>query len=69
VAHGSRSVPPLPAFEALQQIAEAWGVSVSTVRREVRRGNLVVHRFGGQLRISREDRLAYERARRQPRPA
>jgi excisionase family DNA binding protein len=47
-------------FFTLEELAERWGVSVRTLRRLVRRGELKTHRIGTQLRVSEEDVRAFE---------
>lgn len=51
-------------FDSVKSLAEDWGVSERTVRREIASGELRACRIGGQLRISPEERSAYERRRR-----
>ena len=54
-------------FYTVRQMAEREKVSEKTIRRAIKAGDLKVHRFGpsGRLvRISPEDRRAYEAARR-----
>ncbi len=48
-------------FFTVAQIAERWLCSERTIRREIKRGRLVAHRIGVQLRISHADLIAYER--------
>jgi excisionase family DNA binding protein len=52
-------------FFTVRQVAERHRASEKTVRREIARGNLIAHRFGGSLRISMADLVAYERLRRE----
>ena len=52
-------------FSTIPDFANDLHVSTKTVRRWIETGDLVAHRFGNQLRISREDRLNFIRARRQ----
>lgn len=42
------------AFYTLQEVAEYLGVSIPTVRRRIKAGQLEAHKMGGQYRISRE---------------
>ncbi len=51
-------------FYTVRHLAEIWSCSGKTIRREITRGKLVAHKFGGQLRVSHADRMAYERANR-----
>lgn len=47
-------------FITVRALANYWGVSVRTVRRDIRKGALRVYRLpSGGLRIKREDALAY----------
>lgn len=48
-----------PPFFTMDEIADALGVSVKTVRRRIADGSLRAHRFGRQLRISAEDFRAF----------
>jgi excisionase family DNA binding protein len=52
-------------FYSLRQLAARWQISVKSLRRYIARGELPYHRFGRQLRISVQDALAFERARRE----
>lgn len=42
-------------YQSLQEVAEAWGVSVRTVRRLIAQGELKAYRIGGQVRIAVDD--------------
>ena len=46
-------------FFTIAEIAERLGVSTRTVRRWIRSGDLVAHRFGGIVRISEKDLRAF----------
>jgi excisionase family DNA binding protein len=46
-------------FFTIAEIAERLGVSTRTVRRWIRSGYLVAHRFGGIVRISETDLRAF----------
>jgi len=47
-----RPTQPLPKLYPLDTVAEALGVSISTVRRLITVGKLKASKIGGQLRIS-----------------
>ena len=51
-------------FDTIKSLAERWQVSERTVRRLIEKGDIRVHHIGGQIRISQEDRDAYERSQR-----
>ena len=52
---------------SLAEVARELDLNVETVRREIRRGNLVALRVGErQLRVARSDLLAYLVERREP---
>ena len=53
-----------PTFYTVWQIAEDWQCSEKKVRRLIKTGELVAHRFGSQIRVSAPDRTAYERMNR-----
>lgn len=61
---GQPSSPSTPAFYTIAQIAERHHVALRTVRRRLKAGELVGHRFGSQWRISAADLLAFERLNR-----
>ena len=46
-------------FASLPEVAELFGVSISTVRRRIAAGEIRVHRFGRQLRVERFDLARY----------
>lgn len=50
---------PPERFLAVDDVADRLGVHVRTVRRWIARGELVVHRFGGAVRISERDLAAF----------
>jgi excisionase family DNA binding protein len=54
----------LDPFFTLQDLAARWRISLKSVRRIVARGELKVHRFGNQIRVSPEDAAAYEKRNR-----
>jgi excisionase family DNA binding protein len=61
---------PLPAhfrpsrFWTISDIAQRLSVSTKTVSRWIRKGELLVHRFGRAVRIAEEDFQAFLNARR-----
>lgn len=54
-----------PALMTIEQAAEHLQVSTKTIRRWIKSGDLVAHRFGHQWRISKSDLLAFIRMRRE----
>jgi excisionase family DNA binding protein len=52
-------------FCSISEFAEEIDVNPRTVRRWIDKGDLVAHRFGRQFRLSRADRAAFVRARRE----
>ena len=52
-------------FHTVTAVARRWDTSTRHVRRLIKRGDLVAHRFGGAQRISGDDLEAYERANRE----
>lgn len=54
----------LPRFNSIAKVAVLLDVSEKTIRREIERGELPVHRIGGRLRISEWDLAAYIASRR-----
>lgn len=46
-------------FHTVAEVAQMLGVSTRSVRRWIERGELVVHRLGGALRISDADLKAF----------
>ena len=44
------------------ELAAYWQTSPKTVRRHIKTGKLVAHRLGG-LRVSDDNRIAFERSR------
>lgn len=56
--------PALPQLLSLDKVADHLDVSVKTVRRAIKRGELPVHRIGGQDRVSDWDLAAYIALRR-----
>jgi excisionase family DNA binding protein len=49
------------AFYSIHELAERWGVSRSTIYREIDRGRLNRRHIGGQVRFSATDVASYER--------
>jgi excisionase family DNA binding protein len=52
-------------FYSVAEVADLLGVNKRTIRRWIDQGNLVAHRFGRQLRISRADLETFVRLRRE----
>ena len=52
-------------FGTVAQTAEHWQCSEKKVRRLIKKGELIAHRFGNQLRITPADRRSYERLHRE----
>ncbi len=52
-------------FGTVAQTAEHWQCSEKKVRRLIKKGELIAHRFGNQLRIAHADRRSYERLHRE----
>jgi excisionase family DNA binding protein len=48
------------AFCSIKQLAERWGVSHSTINREIKRDRLKSKHIGGQIRFSAADVASYE---------
>ena len=61
----SHSTPKPPkAYFTVAEIAKRWRSSERTVRRLIKRGDLIVHRFGTAVRISSEDLESCEKRHR-----
>lgn len=52
-------------FYSLEDVAERYGVSIRTVRRWIKKGDLIAHRFGHQYRVSAADLETFERLHRE----
>ncbi len=52
-------------YWTVAQIAERWQCSEKKIRRLIKKGELIAHRFGNQLRIAEADRRSYERLHRE----
>ena len=52
-------------FWPIAKFADHLDVHPRTVRRWIAKGELIAHRFGRQRRLSRADRVAFVRARRE----
>jgi len=52
------------AFHTVPYIAERWDCSEKHVRRVIKKGDLVAHKFGNLLRVSNDDLLRCERMNR-----
>ena len=55
----------LPNLLTIGQTAEVLQVSTKTIRRWIKNGDLIAHRFGRQLRIGESDLQAFIRMRRE----
>lgn len=53
------SLPKTMTFCTIKMVAERLGVSTRTVRRWIKRGELVAHRFGSAVRVADRDLLAF----------
>ncbi len=53
-------------FSTSRETAEDFRTSERPVRRWIKAGDLVAHRFGRMVRISRKDRDAFEKLHRRP---
>jgi excisionase family DNA binding protein len=62
--HNSRSVAAPTRFFTINDVADWLSVSPRTVRRWINAGDLVVHRFGGVVRIAESDLRAFSAAHR-----
>jgi excisionase family DNA binding protein len=61
------SISPGPIrFFTVAAVAEFVGVSVRTVRRWIKRGDLVAHHFGAAVRIAESDLKAFIARQRDP---
>jgi excisionase family DNA binding protein len=60
----SRSVTAPTRFFTINDVADWLSVSPRTVRRWISTGDLVVHRFGGVVRIAESDLRAFSAANR-----
>jgi len=61
----SSKAPSLPCLLTLDEAAKALKVSTKTVRRWIKAGDLIAHRFGYQWRISEVDLQNFIRIRRE----
>ncbi len=55
---------PLPSFYSVAETATLLKVNPRTVRRWIVKGDLTVHRFGRQIRITEPDLVTFIRQRR-----
>ena len=62
---GATSEHAFPALMTIGQAAEHLQVSTKTIRRWIKSGDLIAHRFGRQWRISESDRHTFIRMRRE----
>lgn len=51
-------------FYKVREVSKRWGCTDKHVRREIERGKLIAHKFGGLVRISHADCETYERINR-----
>ncbi len=56
---------PPPTLYTVPEVAGLLKVSIKTVRRWIDTGDLTVHRFGRQLRVTESDLSAFIRQRRE----
>jgi excisionase family DNA binding protein len=61
-----RGQSPGERFFTIALVAASFGVSVRTVRRWIRRGDLVAHHFGAAVRIAESDLKAFIARHRAP---
>ena len=52
---------PLPSFYSVTETAKLLKVNPKTVRRWIEKGDLTVHRFGRQIRITEPDLVTFIR--------
>ena len=53
-----------PVFHTVSQVAARWHCSERKVRRTIKKGELIAHKFDGVVRVAHPDLVAYERMRR-----
>ena len=56
---------PLPSFYSVSETAKLLKVNPKTVRRWIENGDLTVHRFGRQIRITDSDLVTFIRQHRE----
>jgi excisionase family DNA binding protein len=66
--HGARRRREQIKFFTIAEVAEQLGVVTRTVRRWIKTGDLVVHRFGGVVRIAEGDLRTFLAAHRGSEP-
>lgn len=49
------------AYFTVKEVAQYFKITEQFVRREIGRGRLIANKFGGEWRIKRQDRDAYEK--------
>ena len=70
MSRGRVVVPPTSdRMHKVSHIAERTNLSAREIRRQIAKGNLIVHRFGRAIRISETDFQRFIAARRQSRQA
>lgn len=65
MSHRTKEQSETKAYHTVKDVAARWDTCERSVRREIKAGNLVAHRFGRLIRISDEDLQVYERLRRE----
>jgi len=53
-------------FHTVNEVADALGVSARSVRRWIKRGDLIAHHFGTAVRVADSDHKAFIERRRRP---
>jgi len=61
-SNDSVHVRPGDTLYSIRELEELWGISDTTLYREVRAGELLASKVGGQWRISESAMVAYRRA-------
>ena len=51
-------------YQSIRELADEFQVSDRTIRRRIKEGSLIAHRFGHLLRVSRADKELFVRERR-----
>ncbi len=57
-----------PEFSTVEQLTDRYQTSERRVRRWIKSGDLVAHRFGRTVRIHHKDRDTFDKTHRCPRP-
>ena len=61
--HKSNNPNSIP-FYTVAQLSQRWLSSAKKIRREIKSGKLIAHKFNGQISVSDTDRATYERINR-----